>query len=157
MVDAVANINPGQSFLYLNNQSNAEQLNFLETVKNTLAVPQRTTCTEISASEYVVQVNNASAPFFLVLSNSYNGYWVANINGQQKSETNHFMVNGYANAWYINKTGTFSVKLEFWPQNLLYISAAITIASLIVLCVNYLFRNRIKIIYQKRVKKSNQV
>lgn len=152
MGNAFVNVKSGQSFLYLNNQSNAEQLNFLESVKNTLAIPQRTTCTEVSASEYIVQVNNASAPFFLVLGNSYNGYWVANINGQQKPETNHFIVNGYANAWYINKTGTFSVKLEFWPQKLLYISAAVSIASLILLCVTYLVRDRIKINYQKWVK-----
>jgi hypothetical protein len=157
IADAAANVKSGQYILCLNNQYNSEQLNFLETVNDTLGSPQSTTYKEISATQYTVEVNNASAPFFLVLGSSNNGYWVANINGQQESETYHFIANGYANAWYINKTGTFTLNLEFWPQNLFFTSAAISITSLIVLCVTYLSRDRIKIIYHKRLKKTNQL
>lgn len=70
-------------------------------------------------------------------------------------ENYHFIVNGYANAWYINKTGTFTVTLEFWPQNLFYMGLAISITTLI-LCTIYISKDKIKIIYQKYLKKKQR-
>jgi hypothetical protein len=149
IANETANIKSEQSVFCLSNQLTAEQFKFIASVQNNLGAPQDIKYKEISATQYTVQVTNASKPFLLVLSNSYNGFWVANVNGQQEADSNHFMVNGYANAWYINKTGTFTVVLEFWPQNLFYVSAAISITSLIVLCVSYRFRDRIKTLFKK--------
>lgn len=70
-------------------------------------------------------------------------------------ENYHFIVNGYANAWYINKTGTFTITLEFWPQNLFYAGLAISITTLI-LCTIYLSKDKIGIIYQKYLKKKQR-
>ena len=150
IANATENIKSGQSVFYLSNQLTTEQSNFITSVQSELGTPQNVTYQEISATQYTIQVTNASKPFFLVLSNSYNGFWVANINGQQEPDANHFMVNGYANAWYINKTGSFNVKLEFWPQNLFYVSGIISITSLIILCISYRCRDRIKILFRRR-------
>jgi hypothetical protein len=70
-------------------------------------------------------------------------------------ENYHFIVNGYANAWYINETGTFTITLEFWPQNLFYTGLAISIATLI-LCTIYISKDKIKIIYKKHLKKKQR-
>jgi hypothetical protein len=70
-------------------------------------------------------------------------------------ENYHFIANGYANAWYINKTGTFTMTLEFWPQNLFYQGLAISITTLI-LCTIYISKDKIKIIYQKYLKKKQR-
>jgi len=111
------------------------------------------TFSEMDPTKYTVQVTNATHPFFLVFSESFDRGWVANVDGQQIAEECHFMANGYANSWFINKTGTFTVVLEFWPQKLFYVSAAISITTL-VLCVMYFGKNKIKHIYQKHIQKN---
>jgi hypothetical protein len=70
-------------------------------------------------------------------------------------ESYHFTVNGYANAWYINKTGTFTITLEFSLQNLFYIGSEISITTLI-LCTIYISKDRIKMIYQKYLRKKQR-
>ena len=110
------------------------------------------TCQEINPTQYVVHVNTSTS-FSLVFSESYDSGWVAYINGQQIPSQYHFTANGYANGWYINKTGTYTITLEFTPQNLFYAGAAISITTLII-CTIYISKNKTKIIYQKYLKKT---
>ena len=107
---------------------------------------------EINPTQYTVHVNSSS-PFYLIFSESYDNGWIATINGQQIPSQYHFTANGYANGWYINKTGTYTITLEFTPQNLFYAGAAISITTLII-CTIYISKNKIKIIYQKYLKKN---
>lgn len=55
---------------------------------------------------------------------------------------------------YINKTGTYTITLEFWPQKLFYIGSTISITTLI-LCILYISKDKIKTIYHRYVKKRN--
>jgi len=109
---------------------------------------------KVNPTKYEVKIENASQPFFLVFSESYDQNWVANVEGQPISNEYHYTANGYANSWYVNKTGTYTVTLEFWPQNLFYIGSAISITTLI-LSILYISKNKIKTIY-KRYIKTNQ-
>ncbi len=106
----------------------------------------------INPTKYTVNINT-SDPCFLVFSESYDEGWIASINGQQIPSQYHFTANGYANCWYINKTGTYTVTLEFTPQNLFYAGAVISITTLII-CTAYISKNKIKNIYQKHIKKN---
>ena len=116
-----------------------------------LAEPPTITFQEINPTKYEVEVENATQPFFLVFSESYDKGWVASIDGQQIPDQYHFTANGYANGWYINKTGTYTITLEFWPQKLFYVGSAISIVTLI-LCTLYVSKDKIKIIYRKYIK-----
>jgi hypothetical protein len=107
---------------------------------------------EINPTEYTVSIN-ASQPYFLVFSEPYDKNWVAYVDGQQLSDKFHFIANGNANAWYVNKTGTYTVTLEFWPQKLFYVGSAISITTLIS-CIIYLSKNKIKRFYQEYFKKN---
>jgi hypothetical protein len=102
---------------------------------------------EINPTQYTVHVN-ASKPFYLVFSETYDDDWVASISGQQIPNQYHFTANGYANGWYINKTGTYTITLEYWPQNLFYIGGAIS-ATAFILCMVYVSKDRFKSIYKK--------
>jgi hypothetical protein len=106
---------------------------------------------KVDPTKYIMHVK-ASQPFFLVFSESYHKDWIANINGEQVSDDQHFMANGYANAWYINKTGSYEIVLEFWPQRLFYIGAIISLATFFF-CVLYLCKDRIKHILEDEVKR----
>ena len=131
----------GESFLNTDNLLSSNQ-------QNNATI----TYEEIDPTRYTVHVNS-SQPFYLVFSESYDNGWVATINGQQIPNQYHFTANGYANGWYINKTGTYTITLEFTPQNLFYAGAAVSITTLII-STFYVSKNRIKNIYQKHVKKN---
>jgi len=69
--------------------------------------------TETSPSTYKVDIINATQPFFLVSSESYHPKWEAHVDGATISSERHFLANGYANAWYIDKRGSYVITLEF--------------------------------------------
>lgn len=106
----------------------------------------------INPTKYKVKIENATQPFFLVFSESYHKDWIAYVDGQQVPSEYHFMANGYANAWYINKTGTYTVTLEFWPQKLFYIGSAISITTLTI-SILYIAKDKIKTLYHYLKKK----
>ena len=119
---------------------------------NNLLTPNQTgntsiTYEKINPTKYAVNVN-ASQLFYLVFSESYHADWIAYIDGQQVPNEYHFTANGFANGWYINKTGTYTITLEFWPQKLFYTGSAISVTTLI-LCALYVSKDKIKIMFQK--------
>jgi hypothetical protein len=88
---------------------------------------------KISEWEYTVHVN-AKDPFYLILSEPYNPAWKLYIDRNEVND--HFIVNGYANGWFLTKTGSYDITIEFWYQRLLYLGVAISISTLSI-CVAY--------------------
>jgi hypothetical protein len=83
---------------------------------------------------YQVSVENATTPFYLVLSESFSPYWQASINNQPLP---HSKANSYANAWYISKPGNYYVKIQYFPNLLSYVGLfATTGFAIIVLATN---------------------
>jgi len=68
-----------------------------------------------SPSEYEATVNS-SGPFMLVLSETYNPGWVVEGPEGRIAEDNHFIVNGYANMWYIDRHGDYKLRIYFGPN-----------------------------------------
>lgn len=129
------------------------------------SIPPRITFKKINPTKYMVKVEKAAKPFFLIFSESFHSGWKAYIreaNGQRPEvggwrspvwetwfrkplpENRHFLVNGYANAWHIDPAkvdkdgdGKFAVTLYFWPQSLFYLGLGISLITLIG-CVAYL-------------------
>ena len=166
MVSVEESIKPGRSVLFFPDQLTTKQLEFITSVENALETPQEITYTKINPTEYKVKVTNAMEPFYLVLSESYHPQWKAYID-EKGDETNwieafyqkpipdndHFMANGYANAWYIDPNeidkdgdGNFTITLYFWPQSLFYLGAVISLMALAI-CMVYLFRCRVRGFY----------
>ena len=103
---------------------------------------------KINPTKYVVNVNS-SAPFFLVLSETYHKDWVIYVNGSIIEEKYHFTANGYANAWYINKTGYLRITIEFHPQVLVYYGFAISGITLMLSFYFLLIKDTILIYYKQ--------
>lgn len=72
---------------------------------------------EVDPTDFQVQVK-ANGSYVLVFSESFAADWLASINGMQIPGSEHFMVNGYANGWNINKTGSYTIDVSFWPQQI---------------------------------------
>ena len=86
---------------------------------------------KISSSEYIVNLKDISQPSYIVLTQSYEDGWKAFVNGKdQIPDKDHFIVSGFANGWYLNKTGDFNVKLYFEPER--YYEIGLIIGVLII-------------------------
>lgn len=64
---------------------------------------------------YRVRIKNNQGSYILVLNNTYDGLWKAKVGGQLI--TKHFLVNGFANGWLIEKKGNYDIdiRLKIWP------------------------------------------
>jgi hypothetical protein len=97
----------------------------------------------ISPVEYKATVSNATSPFCLVLSDTYDSGWVVQFDESNEAtrsktpEPYHFKANGYANAWYINKTGSYTITIEYEPQTWFFYGSVISVTTLTV-CAAYL-------------------
>jgi hypothetical protein len=89
---------------------------------------------QVDSSTYRVNVVNASQPFYLIFSETYNPSWQVyegSVNWfdaltSKPFPAPHLIVNTYGNAWYIDKTGTFSITLYYTPQSTFFLSSIVT-------------------------------
>ena len=100
---------------------------------------------QINPSLYKVNIKDAKSPFFLTLSTSFDPQWrtyflnpqperfidkvTETVPGSSLSNESHLIVNGYANAWYINKTGSYDLFLEYFPERGFTIGKKLSIIS----------------------------
>jgi len=114
------------------------------------------TYTKINPTMYTVHVS-AQKPFFLVLNEPYHEAWNVYIGDPNWfsalfqstiSSQYHFVANGNQNAWYITKTGDYTLTLYFWPQSLVYIGMSASLTTF-AFCVLYFFKSRIKGFYNR--------
>lgn len=70
---------------------------------------------KISNVHYVAEVKDGEDPFVLVFNNTFDKLWQAKIGGEIVKA--HFMVNGFANGWLVDKKGGYKIdiKLAIWP------------------------------------------
>lgn len=87
---------------------------------------------DVSSTEFgfSVKVVNATAPFYLVLSEGFSPYWAASLDG---GSLQHVLANGYSNAWYVDTSGTYYIQIQYWP-NFLALLGFIS-SSTIILCL----------------------
>ena len=103
---------------------------------------------KINPTKYIVKLDSKK-PNWLIFSESFNKGWKAyygRVNWWQAlwqkpvPEDKHFLVNGYANAWHIDKSRSREITLYFWPQTLFYICLIISGLTLFG-CIGYLGRD----------------
>ena len=91
----------------------------------------------INQTHYRVRVLDANNPFYLTFSQRYSSGWKATIG-------EHILVNHFANAWYIDKIGTYEVDIVYTPQRLILLGTVISGISLII-TVAWLLAKRDKV------------
>jgi hypothetical protein len=111
---------------------------------------------EVNPTTYTVHVANATQPYYLILSETYNPSWKV-YNGSinwleaiysEPLSAEHFYVNGYANAWYINRTGTYTLTFYYCPQSFFYISLTMSL-TVFLACLVYLTYSHKKVIWKR--------
>lgn len=92
---------------------------------------------KISSTEYNLDIVSDRKPFYLLFAESYDDGWKAFINEKEKLDDKyHFVVDGFANGWYINRTGHFKVRLYFQPQK--YHDAGLTL-YIMAICLSSIY------------------
>lgn len=127
-----ADFSAGKPVLFAEDQLSLERWQFLQGFSTSGNSPQ-IAFEQINSTRYIVHVENASGPFFLVLSTQFTDFWKARIDGGEVSQ--HLMANGYANVWYIDKTGSFDVVLNYQVQTYYHIALVISgLTFVVALC-----------------------
>ncbi len=113
---------------------------------------------QISSARYKIKVSDALNPFFLVLSTTFDPRWSASFmtdtRNDMSPEKNHFVANGYANGWYIDKTGNYEMFLEYTPEKILIIGQKLALVFIIItglILVGYFTRKQINLKNRSRV------
>lgn len=108
---------------------------------NTQSLPSLSTHM-ISPVEYRITVKGATHPFILALFESYSPFWNVYIDKSAISPSTHFMLDGYANAWKIDKTGDYTLHILFSPQRYLFIGVLISSITLLIIILFLSMRRR---------------
>jgi len=87
-------------------------------------------------TSYIVNVNSTEN-FVLILSQSYDDEWQALIESETVSK--HFSINGYANAWIIDKSGSFQIMLRYCAQNDVEIGRFVTLITIFLIFSIFIF------------------
>lgn len=64
----------------------------------------------LNPTHYRVEVAEATEPFLLVFHESFHPSWRVTVSGQTFP---HLLVDGYANGWLVNRTGSFTLEVKF--------------------------------------------
>ena len=86
---------------------------------------------ENTPTKVTVHIKNATTPYYLVFRETYDPHWAAFFsNGTEVNPRDHIAVNGFANAWYMNKTGNYTVTLYYTLQTDAWLTWAVSFAAL---------------------------
>lgn len=114
-------------FYFMNSNIGNDQVAVLnEYINNSsVSVPGYLTWKEISPVKYQVDVN-ASAPFFIAFSQTFDRNWVVVDSNGVSMPSRHLLYNGFGNAWIINNTGNYTFYIEYDANNLYAVSRTVT-------------------------------
>jgi hypothetical protein len=112
---------------------------------------------KISPAEYEISIKNATRPYMLSLAESYDPLWIARDVEQNRRgngnlddqifQTRSIPLYSIVNGFYINKTGDYTLRIEYQPQEWFMQGAIISIISTISIFLAYvIFRYLDKII-----------
>lgn len=113
--------------------------------------------TKVDPTKYKVTINNMTKPTILVFSENFEKGWkMYGKNNTYLPETQHFFVNGYANAWYLTPKdldgkNQSEFVIEYVPQRLLYLGQFISIVAFFF-CIAYSLYRYVKIRKSKKSK-----
>lgn len=111
---------------------------------------------KINPTKYKVTINNISESFFLNLMQSYDSNWKVYVlkkyGKTEISQDTHFMINGYANSWLVNKndipSDNINLVIEFNAQKKIYLITILSVSILVLISLIY-YLNRTSIGKQK--------
>jgi hypothetical protein len=99
--------------------------------------------TQASQSRFVVEVSDARSPFMLTLNQTFDPAWRLSTPSGESLDATHSEVNGYTNGWWVRKTGTLRLILDFPQERFAVLARWISLISIgMVLGLSAILRRR---------------
>lgn len=95
---------------------------------------------KLSNTKYEIYIRNATPPFWLVFSETFSPDWKAKLSSGK--EFVHFTVNGFANGYFINQTGNFTIELDYIVQQGIEKYRAISLLAFIAIVMFAILKKR---------------
>jgi len=106
-----------------------------ENFQEKLQTPE-TTFIKIDPTHYKIKIKEAKNPFILVFSELFNSGWeLLQEDGSKIPDDKHFLVNGFSNAWLIEKPGDYELTLRLAAQELLDKGKIVSLVSIFAFLV----------------------
>ena len=88
---------------------------------------------QVDHTEFRIDVSGSQGQFNLILTETFNSGWVLeHVGGGSDNVGRHFLADGYANGWIIDKSGDYKLKLYFEPEKRYKTGKYISLVSLVV-------------------------
>jgi hypothetical protein len=98
---------------------------------------------QASQSRYVVEVSDARSPFMLTLNQTFDPAWRLSTASGESLDGTHSEVNGYTNGWWVTKTGTLRLILDFPQERFAVFARWVSLISIgIILGLSVILRRR---------------
>jgi hypothetical protein len=114
----------------LNNKHN--KIFDLFTLKDKSPLARISEYKKINPTKYVINVN-ATKPFIISLAESYDPLWIVYATDKSNFKTNSFPLYSTINGFYINKTGNYTLNMEYIPQKWFEEAAIVSIVTLFLI------------------------
>ncbi|MBU1031629.1 hypothetical protein KKE03_01755 [Patescibacteria group bacterium] len=98
--------------------------------------------TKVNGSEYKIDIKNATDKYALILSELYDPAWEVLTSDGIEVGNSHFLANGYANGWLIDKKGDYEMIVKFTPQDLLVKGRKVSLSAVIAGLILVLWKLR---------------
>jgi hypothetical protein len=101
---------------------------------------------KINPTKYEVEIRNATRPHMISFAESYDPQWIARTisdDNENSNENNNFKTNSIPlysiiNGFYINKTGSFKLIIEYQPQEWFLHGGALSLGVLLAILVIFI-------------------
>jgi hypothetical protein len=122
-----------------NNKGNNEKLQDLFVPKESPAT--MASYKKINPTKYELQISNASRPYMLAFAESYDPQWTAhtitsdnnNGDGNNNFKTRSVPLYSIVNGFFINKTGDYTLTIEYQPQEWFVEAGKVSLIGLVTL------------------------
>lgn len=130
---------PGKSVVLLRDQLSLSDYAFIEGLSRQGSEGEVIiTVRKLSQTRYSFSVT-ATEPFFIVLGESYDSNWKAyfgetdwfrSLFMHPIPEERHYIANGYANAWYVEQAGSYTITIFYQNQSLFYVGLLLSVVTI---------------------------
>ena len=108
---------------------------------------------KISSTKYIVDIKNATRPFVILYPEAYDSLWTASVSDATTKNdagsnyrTNSVPVYSFINGFFINKTGNYTLTIEYPPQEWFNNAGIVSLLTFIVALAAYFVGRRWKFI-----------
>jgi hypothetical protein len=97
---------------------------------------------KINPTKHILKIENATRPFMISFAEAYDPLWVAysDDNNNQNNNTSNFKTSSVplysiVNGFYINKTGDYTLTIEYQPQKWLIQGGTVSVVTVIIILI----------------------